>query len=102
MKLINYNYGYNNIFNCSIHGKLVVNKREWKNILKYLFNPAVKHCYLYKDKLKQDIKREIKTKAGSLINIRVIATEFAVKRFNIKNYKCGNFMFLITKLKGDL
>ena len=96
MKLINYNYGYNNTFNCSIHGKIIVSHKEWRDIIKYLFNPMVKHCYLWKDLLKQDITRGIQTKKGHLINIRVTATELIVKRFNIKGYKRGNYSFFVT------
>uniref|UniRef100_A0A6M3IWT1 Uncharacterized protein n=1 Tax=viral metagenome TaxID=1070528 RepID=A0A6M3IWT1_9ZZZZ len=96
MKLINYNYGYNNTFDCSIHGKIIVNKVEWKAILKYLFNPAVTSYYLYKHLLKEDITRLIETKKGKLCNIRVAATEKAVNKFNIKKYKRGNYMFLVT------
>lgn len=95
MKLINYKYGYNNTFNCSIHGKIIVNKSEWKSIVKYLLNPSVKSCYLYKNVLKDDFKRCINARSGKLFNIRVTATELVVRKFNIKNYKAGNYMFLV-------
>lgn len=99
MKLINYNYGYNNTFNCSIHGKIIVSPQEWEQIKKYLFNPAVKHCYLFKDVLNQDMQRIIKVKDGFLCNIRTTATEFVVKRFNIEKYKQGNYMFFVSNIQ---
>ncbi len=97
MKLINYDYGYKNTFNCCIHGKIIVNPQEWKAIVKYLFNPAVKACYLYKDILRQDLNRFIATKQGDLYNIRVTATEKVVEKFNLKGYKLSNYMFLVIK-----
>ena len=96
MKLINYNYGYNLIFSCSIHGKIVVSKKEWRDIQKYLFNPAVKLYYSYdKRMLKEDMARVIETKKGQLVNIRVYATERIVHRYHLKNYKRANYMFCI-------
>lgn len=97
MKLINYNYGYYNIFNCSIHGKIIVTLQEWNAMKKYLFNPAVKHCYLYKDILKQDLNRFITTKQGKIYNIRVTATKKIVNKFNITGYKPNNYIFLVAK-----
>lgn len=41
MKVINYNYGYNNTFNCSIHGKIVVTFDEWRKAREYLTHPQV-------------------------------------------------------------
>jgi len=97
MKLINYNYGYNNTFNTCIHGKIVVSKQLWVRMLKYLFNPAVEIIDWDIDKriLKEDIKRLIITKAGTLVNIRVNATQKLVHKFKIKKYRLGNYMFLI-------
>ena len=96
MKLINYNYGYNNFFNCSIHGKIILNEEEWKAIIKYLFNPAVKSYCLFKNILKEDIDRYIVTKKGRLYNIRVTATEIVATKFKLDRYKRGNYMFLVT------
>lgn len=94
MKLINYNYGYNNTFNCSIHGKIIVNREEWKSITHYLLNPFIK--FEHKFLLKDDLQRYIKTKQGYLFNLRVTATEKVVNFFNIKRYKRGNYTFLVT------
>lgn len=96
MKLINYNYGYNNTFNCSIHGKIIVSHNEWQKILKYLFNPSVTKDNFYRKILRDDIFREIQTKEGHLLNIRVTATEQIVKKFNLNGYKRGNYTFFIT------
>jgi hypothetical protein len=96
MKLINYNYGY--LFDCVIHGKIIVNKKEWQDILKFLARVKPHSSYpFYKTMLKDDAKRIIKTKQGDLVNIRVWATEKVVNKYNLKNYKKVNYMFLITK-----
>lgn len=96
MKLINYNYGYIERFTCSIHGKIIISEYQWKKAIKYLMNGAVK-LYYSNDKtlLKSDLQRGIETKAGTLFNIRVYATEKIVAKFGIKNYKRGNYMFLV-------
>ena len=95
MKLINYDYGYINNFDCSIHGKIITTKEEWLRALKYLFHHKVKDYYLWKDLLKEDITRAIHTKKGTLFNIRVTATEKIVDKFNVKGYKRGNYMFMV-------
>lgn len=99
MKLINYDYGFSNTFNCSIHGKIIVSREEWDSITHYLKNPFVK--YEHKFLLKEDLLRAIKTiYKGQLawkFNIRVSATEKVVKFFNIEGYKRGNYVFLVTK-----
>lgn len=99
IKLINYNYGYLNKFDCCIGGKIIVNKLEWKAIKKYLLNPFTRASYLWKDILKEDFERKYKTKNGELVNIRVTATEKVIEKFGIENgrynYKRNNYMFLI-------
>ena len=98
MKIINYNYGYNSAFNCSIHGKIIVSQEEWDGMIKYLFHPKVKSYYLYKNILKQDLQRWINTKKGRLYNIRVSATEKLIEKFGPgKGYKTGNYMFLVKR-----
>lgn len=102
MKIINYNYGYNNTFNCSIHGKIVVTEKEWQEILKYLKSAKVKKSFLpsypwTNSMLLEDIKRIIPIKRGELVNIRVPMTEKIVDKYNLKKYKRGNYMFLIVK-----
>jgi len=101
MKLINYNYGYNNTFNCSIHGKIVMTPEEWQEALKYLKSAKVKKSFLpsypwTNYNLLEDINRTIKTKWGHLINIRVPMTEKLVAHYNLDNYKRGNYVILIT------
>ena len=95
MRLINYDYGYNNTFNCSIHGKIIVTQREWKKIEKYVSNPSVTKDIFSRRMLNADIKRIVYTKTGTLLNLRVFATEKAVDKFNIKGYKRGNYVFLV-------
>jgi len=95
MRIINYDYGYNNTFNCSIHGKIIVTRQEWQIIIRYLFHPRVKSYYLYKDVLKQDLERSILTPKGRLFNIRVTATDLAVKKLGGIGYKTGNYTFLV-------
>jgi hypothetical protein len=95
MRLINYNYGYNNTFNCSIHGKIVVTQKEWERIEKYVLNPSVTKESFFRNILKGDIKRIVYTDTGTLLNIRVNATQAVVNKFNIKGYKRGNYTFLV-------
>jgi hypothetical protein len=45
--------------------------------------------------LKEDIKRTIPVKGGYLVNIRVPATEVIAEKYNLTNYKRGNFMILV-------
>lgn len=100
MKLINYNYGYNNTFDCSIHGKITMTPKEFREVNKYLFNNAVK-LYLGKNVLASDIQRTERTAKGYLINIRVDATNKLVNHFkpiNHDRYKQANYMLeIITK-----
>jgi hypothetical protein len=91
MKLINYNYGFNNTFNCSIHGKIKINYNEFKKIFEYLSNNNVKWGYKYL--FNEDILNAIPIKGGYLFNIRVNATGLVVNHFNILGYKRGNYMF---------
>ena len=101
MKLINYKRGYNNTFDCSIHGTIKMNREEFDNAIEYLFNDADRirkeHSYFSSELLKDDVARRIHIKnsrgisQGFLINIRVSATEALVKHFNVKGYKRNNY-----------
>jgi hypothetical protein len=98
MKLINYNYGYINHFDCVIKGKIIVSKKEWRNILAFLQRTKADTSYpFYKTMVKQDSLRVIKTKFGDLCNIRVWATEKVVQHWRLPKYKKVNYMFLILK-----
>ena len=93
MKLINYKMGYNNTFDCSIHGTIKMSLKEYKKAIKYLKNNSVKWGYKYL--LVEDLKRVIKLKNGFLVNIRVSATDKLVKKFDLSNYKVGNYQILV-------
>lgn len=102
MKLINYRYGYNNLFNCSIHGKIRMSTREWKKVYKFLLLGSKRWLPSYpwiKQILKEDIHRKIRYKndKGYLINIRVPATDALVKKYKLNNYKLGNYSIEVIK-----
>lgn len=89
MRLINYKYGYNDTFNCSIHGKIILTQTELDHFLKYhgkkLFDV-------------KDLSRRIETKKGYYINIRVDATEALVKFYKLEKYRRGNYALFINNL----
>jgi hypothetical protein len=92
MKLINYYYGYNPIFECSIHGKIVMTAKEWKDAYNFLKRTKKIDSY-FKKVLTEDVERTIPTRNGSyLLNVRVSATEVLVEKYNLSNYKRGNYM----------
>lgn len=97
MKIINYNYGYISAFDCSIHGKIVVSKKEWLEAILFLKRGARRWLPSYPwtvRVLREDILRGIKTKRGNLYNIRVTATEAVVGKFeHTGKYKGANYMF---------
>lgn len=99
MKIVNYNYGYFPIFNCSIHGKIVMTSKEWKEAYCFLLRGQKRWLPSYPwvaKILKEDEKRSIPTRKGSyLINIRVPATEALVERYKLHGYKRGNYMLEI-------
>ena len=102
MRLINYKYGYNNTFNCSIHGKIILSTKEWSDVLKYFRSPQVKKSFLpsypwTNSILLEDTKRKIQTKDGYIINIRVPMTEKLATRYKLNNYKRGNYMLNIKR-----
>jgi len=98
MKLINYNYGY--LFDCVIEGKIVVSKREWAEIRTHLLRTTKwvdtnTYAPFYKNLLREDMERGIKTKDGTLYNIRVSATQEVVRKWGLEKYKRANYMFLV-------
>lgn len=108
MKIINYKYGYIDTFSCSIHGKIVMTRAEWKKASKYLFNGGVLKkiqrrmqqfpIWELSGIIQKDIDRRIETKQGTLINIRVSPTEILVERFKPKGtFKRANYMLLILR-----
>lgn len=88
MRLVNYKYGY--LFDCSIHGKIVMTKGEWEKVKTYLMR-ATKDIF-WKGVLLQDFTRSKDYKNGKIYNVRVTATEKLVKKFGLKRYKRGNYM----------
>lgn len=99
MKLINYKRGYNNTFDCVIHGTIYMNEAQWDMVLSYLMTGTRLDYYgsdMLKKLLTEDIHRKIMTKRGYLINIRGTATELIVKKWNLNNYKKGNYQLHIT------
>jgi hypothetical protein len=98
MKIINYDYGYNNYFDCSIHGKIIMDKKEWGEAISFLLRGAKRWLPSYpyiKNILKEDIKRSISVKNGKLYNVRVSATEVIAEKYNLKKYKRGNYVILV-------
>lgn len=91
IKLINYNYGYYDVFSCSIHGKILVDQKTWNDIKRSLLKNK-----LFGAVLRDDLSRAITTKKGNLYNIRVTPTELVAKKYKLDNYKIGNYMFLVT------
>jgi hypothetical protein len=95
MKIINYNRGYNNTFDCSIHGTIKMDKNEWATVYEWLMNGYQTEKF-WKQILTGDIKRRIDFKHTIFMNIRVSATEALVKHFNLKNYKRGNYQIAVS------
>lgn len=87
MKVINYKRDYNTFFDCVIHGRIIVSKKEWEAIKKYV------HPYLFD---KNDLQRELKVKSGSWYNIRVSATDKVAKHFGLTKYRQVNYVFEVT------
>ena len=105
MKLVNYKRGYNERFDCSIHGTIYMTHSEWDKSFAYLkryakrmkdFNLTLYSHYL--DLVKTDSQRQIQTVGGFIINIRVTATELLVERYNLTNYKRGNYQINVSNI----
>ena len=99
MKIINYNYGYNNFFNCSIHGKIIMTQKELDKAVLFLLRGAKRwmpSSPWIKEVLKKDLERKVQDKKGYRINIRVPATEVLVEKFGLQDkYKRGNYMLQV-------
>lgn len=95
MKLINYKKGYSEKFDCSIHGTIKMTLKEWKRARKWLLT---QHLF-NKDLLIEDFKRVVLTEKGYFINIRVTATELLASKYNLTNYKDGNYRLFIQNIK---
>lgn len=96
MKLINYSLGYNDIFDCSIHGTIKITRSEFDDVVKFLYKNEDR-LYLSKKILIEDLSRRIVTKKGFLINIRATATQLIAKKYNLKNYKNANYQIEVTQ-----
>lgn len=106
MKLINYKRGYNNTFDCSVHGTIEMNREEFDNVVEFL---AKNNGWWYqshsenfsRSMLSEDLARRVYIKnsrhivQGFYVNIRVYATEALVKHFNLKGYKRGNYQLKV-------
>lgn len=94
MKLINYNYGYFSEFECSVHGKIRMSYKEWIDAIRYLY--AVESDSFTRDIFIEDTNRRITGKNCFYVAVRVTKTEMLVKRYNLQNYKRGNFILEVT------
>ena len=104
MKVINYNYGYNNTFNCCIHGKVRMSGAEWIEVRKYLLKASTlkkaaianEHWTSTSFRLRNDLNRTIETNKTVLFNIRVPLTELLAKKYGL-NIKRANYAIEIIK-----
>ncbi len=100
MRIINYKRGYNNTFNCSIHGTIEMTLREWEIALAWLKRSTKPFQYyddgrFRKNIFLEDIQRTIKTPKSMLLNIRTTPTESLVKKYKLQGYKQGNYQLRI-------
>lgn len=101
MKLHNYNYGYVPTFECSIHGRITVTQKEWRDIIKKLLRSSTwvyqgHEPKWYKEQiLKKDLQRGVKHAQGTRYNIRVYATNYIAG--HLQRYKKANYEFLVLK-----
>lgn len=104
MKVINYNYGYNNTFNCCIHGKIRMSYPEWVEAREYLQKVSTlkkaagsnEYWTSTGNRLRNDLNRTIETKKAVLFNIRVTLTELLARKYGLK-IKRANYAIEITK-----
>ena len=94
VKLVNYKRGYNNKFDCTIHGTIYMTYGEWKKALTYL-RRAIRSSFI-KEMLNDDIKRTIETNKGFLVNIRITATEMLASHLKLNKYRLGNYQIYVT------
>lgn len=99
MKLINReNTYYAYQFSCSLGGKIVMTRQEWKDAAAYLKKTHKLHdgtgTYLsfYRQLLKRDIARAVPHGKATWYNIRVPATALLAKRYRLSNYKRRNYV----------
>lgn len=99
MKLVNYKRGYNDLFNCSIHGTIYMNNMEWGEVYRYIQNNKTlldKYDPVFYWKLfADDCERTQANSHGYCINIRVRATEAIARKYKLNNYKLGNYQLCI-------
>lgn len=99
MKLINYKRGYNNTFNCSIHGTIKMTRVEFDQFYRHIRNNRELldkyNSEFYWKIFNEDIKRAINTKDSQIINVRVPATEELARHFHLRGYKKGNYQLEI-------
>lgn len=93
MKLINYNYGYHTLFSCTIHGKIIMNRKEFELVKEYLLDKRRRFHFpnIERHTLRQDLERKYIMKRFFMVNVRVYATGLLVEKFNLSNYKSGNY-----------
>lgn len=90
MKLTNYNYGYSDFFDCSIHGQIKMTQEEFQEMLN---NKLIYRSIFNLD----DLDRKLtKTKNSYLMNLRANATEKIAEIYNLKKYKPQNYRLLIS------
>jgi hypothetical protein len=94
MKLINYKRGYNNTFDCSIHGTIKMSRDEYDEMVMFLYKNENK--VWNKDILYTDLANRIHFKGGFLCNIRTTTTEMVAKHFGLTNYKPNNYQIEVT------
>lgn len=98
MKLINYNYGFVQRFECCIRGKIVVTKKEWEKIIAFCRSKLLESNYTGLT-FEKDIRRQVHSIEGELYNIRVEATEWVIKKWKLPKYRRANYMFLVLNYK---
>lgn len=101
MKLVNYKRGYNNLFDCSIHGTIYMTDDEWQTALKYISDKQGE-LDLYGGSTMwsifvRDTQRKYSDKKHSYLNIRITATKMLADHFNLTNYKKGNYQIAVSK-----
>ncbi len=91
MKLINYKRGYNNLFDCSIHGTIKMNVGEYLKVIDLMHKKNMFSTWT----LSRDLERKIFTKKGFYVNVRTTATDLIAKKWKLTNYKRGNYQLFV-------
>ena len=84
MKLTNYNKGYQEWADCSIHGTIYLTQKEFNTVYTYYKRMKNKACS----------PKQLNWKR---LNFGNTATVKIINKFNIKGYKQGNYQIVITK-----